>query len=153
MGEKIISTNKRARYDYHILDTYDCGIVLTGTEIKSLRIDGISINEAYVIVKNDEVFLLNAHIAPFKEGNIFNHDPRRTRKLLLHKSEIFKLKRAVNEKSLTIVPLKVYLKKGIAKIEIALARGKKNYDKRETIKARDDKREMERLRKDFNKRS
>lgn len=153
MGEKIISTNKRARYDYHILDTYDCGIVLTGTEIKSLRIDGISINEAYIIVKNDEVFLLNAHIAPFKEGNIFNHDPRRTRKLLLHKSEIFKLKRAVNEKSLTIVPLKVYLKKGIAKIEIALARGKKNYDKRETIKARDDKREMERLRKDFNKRS
>lgn len=153
MGEKIISTNKRARYDYRILDTYDCGIVLTGTEIKSLRIDGISINEAYVIVKNDEVFLLNAHIAPFKEGNIFNHDPRRTRKLLLHKSEIFKLKRAVNEKSLTIVPLKVYLKKGIAKIEIALARGKKNYDKRETIKARDDKREMERLRKDFNKRS
>lgn len=153
MGEKIISTNKRARYDYHILDTYDCGIVLTGTEIKSLRNDGISINESYVIVKNDEVFLLNAHIAPFKEGNIFNHDPRRTRKLLLHKSEIFKLKRATNEKSLTIVPLKVYLKKGIAKIEIALAKGKKNYDKRETIKARDDKREMERLRKDFNKRS
>ena len=129
--------NKKAYFDYEILETYEAGIVLTGTEIKSIRLSNVNLKDSYAHVKNNEVFLLNMHISEYKEGNIFNHNETRTRKLLLHKKEIRKLKQKIQEKGFTIVCTKVYLKKGRVKLEIALAKGKKLYDKRESIKERD----------------
>ncbi len=135
--------NRRARHDYFIEDTYEAGIVLTGTEIKSIRAGSCNIKDCYGIVKNNEVFLLNMFIGQYKEGNIFNHEETRSRKLLLHKKEIKKIKESLEEKGLTLIPIKLYFKDNLLKVELGVCRGKKDYDKRESIKERDIKREME----------
>jgi SsrA-binding protein len=147
LGQKIIVSNRKAFYDYFLSDFVEAGMVLTGTEIKSIRQGGSSLMDCYVIIRNGEVFLLNMHIAPYDKGSVFNHDPRRSRKLLLHKHEIIKLESKVHEKGLTLIPTKVYFHKGRVKIEIALAKAKQKYDKRETIKKRDDQRMMDKAKK------
>ena len=144
-GIKVITNNKRASYEYFLSSHTEVGIVLLGTEIKSLKVNGCSLNDSYIVVKNDEAFIIGMHIAHFKQGNIFNHEPLRTRKLLLHKKEILKLKQKIKEKGYTLVCTKVYLKNGRAKLEIALAKGKKNYDKRESEKERTQKKEIEKM--------
>src|SRR5574344_1753945 len=149
-GEKIITNNKKAHFNYFLSDFLECGIELFGTEIKSLRVNGCSLTDSYVVFKNGEAFILNMHIAPYKEASIFNKDPLRTRKLLLHKNEILKLFQKVQTDGYTIVPTKIYLKNGRAKVEIALGKGKKLYDKRETIKAKEHTREMDKVKKDVN---
>lgn len=151
MNIKIISTNRKARHDYFILDTYEAGIVLHGSEIKSIRAGQISIKQAYVRVDGEEAWLIDAHIAPYDQAGHFNHDPRRPRKLLLHKKEIYRLWDAIRQKGVTVIPLRVYLINGLAKVEIAVAKGKRQYDKRRTIRKRDTEREIERhlRRKDY----
>ena len=144
---KVLVNNSKAFYNYFLEDFTECGIELVGTEIKSLRKNGASLLDAYVVIRNGEAFILNMHISPYTHGNIFNHDPNRTRKLLLHKKEIMKLMRKSEQQSMAIIPTKIYLKKGKAKIEIALGKGKKKYDKREVIKKRDDEREMAKAKK------
>lgn len=129
--------NRKARFDYEILDTYEVGIVLTGTEIKSIKNGKANLKDSYAIIRNNEMFLLNMHISPYEQGNIFNHEETRTRKLLLHKKEILKIRDKVTLEGITLVPLKLYIKNGRAKIELGLAKGKKNFDKRESIKKRD----------------
>ncbi len=135
--------NRKARHDYFIEDQYEAGIELTGTEIKSIREGNANIKECYGIIRNHEVFLLNMFISPYKEGNIFNHNEKRTRKLLLHKKEIRKIEEKITLQGLTLVPLRLYFKNNILKVELGVCRGKKNYDKRETIKERDIKRNLE----------
>ena len=135
--------NRKARYDYHIEDEYEAGIALTGTEIKSIRNGKMNIKDSYAIIKKEEIYLLNAHIASYEKGNIFNHDEARTRKLLMHKKEIKKLNNKLILEGYTLIPLKVYFVRGRAKILLGLAKGKKNYDKREDIKKRDIMREIE----------
>lgn len=142
-GEKIISQNKKAFHDYIIEEKYEAGIVLTGTEIKSVRSGKVNLRDSFAQIRRGEITLHNAHISPYEQGNRFNHEPLRTRKLLLHKSEILKLFGMIKEKGYTLVPTKIYLKNGLAKIEVALAKGKKVHDKRESMKERDAKREME----------
>ncbi|KPL70790.1 SsrA-binding protein SmpB [Bellilinea caldifistulae] len=150
MSMKVVATNRKARFEYFLLETYEAGIALQGSEIKSIRAGQISLAEAYVQTDGKEAWLINAHIAPYEQANRFNHDPRRPRKLLLHKREIRELWNAVRQKGVTIVPVQVYLKDGKAKIEIAVAKGKKLYDKRHEIAKRDQTREMERERgRDF----
>lgn len=144
---KVIVNNKRASYDYFLSDFTECGIELRGSEIKSLRKNGASLHDSYVVIKNNEAYILNMHISPYEQGNIFNHDPNRTRKLLLHKKEIIKLGIKAAQKVFTIVPTKIYLKKGKAKVEIALAKGKKQYDKRDVERAKEDKRNMDKAKK------
>ena len=144
---KVLVNNNKAKFLYFLENFTECGIELKGSEIKSVRHNGASIRYSYVIFKDGEAFLLNMHIAPYDHGNNFNHEPNRTRKLLLHKREINKMAQKVKEQSMTVVPTKVYLKKGKLKVEIALAKGKKIYDKRETIKRRDDERMMAKLKK------
>ena len=144
---KALVNNSKAYYNYFLEDFTECGIELVGTEIKSLRKNGASLLDAYVVIRNGEAFILNMHISPYTHGNIFNHDPNRTRKLLLHKKEIMKLMRKSEQQSMAIIPTKIYLKKGKAKVEIALGKGKKKYDKREVIKKRDDEREMAKAKK------
>lgn len=129
--------NKKAYFDYEILETYEAGIVLTGTEIKSIRLSNVNLKDSYALVRNNEVFLLNMHISEYKEGNIFNHNETRTRKLLLHKKEIFKIRDKIALDGLTLIPLKLYFKGSNVKILLGLARGKKMYDKRESIKKKD----------------
>lgn len=129
--------NRQAKFNYEILESLEAGIVLTGTEIKSLKKGNANIKDSYAVIKNDEIYLLNMHISHYEEGNVFNHDETRTRKLLLHKKEILKLKNKIELNGFTIVPLKVYFVRNHAKVLIGLARGKKNYDKREDIKKRD----------------
>jgi SsrA-binding protein len=141
---KTIATNRKAYHNYHVLDSLEAGIVLTGTEIKSIRAGRVSLGDAYVRPEGGELWLLNAHIARYESGSYMSHTPTRPRKLLLHRKEIDNLTSQVTEKGFTLVPLKLYLKGGIAKIEIAPAKGKKLYDKRETIARREQKREMER---------
>ena len=150
-GIKIINNNSKAHFNYFLEDFLECGIELKGSEIKSIRKSGCSLNDSYVVTRNGEAFVLNMHIAPYENGNIFNHEPNRTRKLLLHKKEIRKMEQKAAEQSMTIVPTKVYLKKGKLKIEIALGKGKKLFDKRETIKRRDDERLMARAKKSIGK--
>ena len=139
-----IARNKRARHDYHILEHWEAGLVLTGTEVKSLRDGKANLSDAYAIVKDGEVYLLNLHISPYDKGNQFNHEPTRTRKLLLHRKEIRRMIGAVERQGLTLVPLELYFKKGIAKVQLALGKGKKLHDKRDDEKRRDDEREMAR---------
>ncbi len=141
---KLIANNKKAYHDYFILEKYEAGLSLVGTEVKSLRAGKCSIKEAYVRIENGEVFVVGMNISPYEQGNIFNRDPLRVRKLLLHKSEINKLVGDTAEKGITIMPLQVYFKDGRAKIEIGLAKGKKNYDKRQDIAKKDARREVER---------
>lgn len=135
--------NRKAKFDYQIISEIEAGIVLTGTEIKSIRNGKANIKDCYGIIKDNEVFLLNMHISQYEQGNIFNHDETRTRKLLLHKREILKLNDAIRLQGYTLVPLKLYFKKNKAKILLGLCKGKKTYDKRETIKERDIKRNIE----------
>ena len=130
---KIISQNKKAHHDYFLLDTYEAGIELKGTEIKSVRLGNVNLKDSFVRIKNDEVYVENMHIAPYDHGNIFNHEARRTRKLLLHKKEILKITNKLKEGGLTVVPTKMYFSGSKAKLEIALAKGKKLYDKRNDI--------------------
>lgn len=149
-GYKVVSDNRQARYLYEILETYQAGIELQGTEVKSIRAGKVNLRDGYALVRNGEAWLINVHISPYQSaGQYFNHDPRRTRKLLLHKEEIRKLIGKVEQQGLTLVPLKMYLKRGWVKIDIALAKGKKLHDKREDIKRRDDKRTMERAMKQY----
>ncbi len=143
-GIKLIANNKKAFHDYFIEETFEAGIVLAGTEVKSLRLGKCSVKEAYIMIEGHEMFVYGMNISPYEKGNIFNKDPLRPRKLLLHKEEIRKLAGKASEKGFTIVPLKVYFKDSRVKVEIALAKGKKLYDKRESIAERDRKREAER---------
>ena len=129
--------NRKARYDYEIEDTYEAGIVLTGTEIKSIRLGKVNIKDSYAIIRNDEIYLLNTHISIYEEGNRFNHEEDRTRKLLLHKREILKLKNKLELEGYTLIPLRFYFVKNKCKVEIGVCKGKKNYDKKEAIKERD----------------
>jgi SsrA-binding protein len=142
--EKIVTTNRKARHDYTVLDTCEAGLVLTGTEVKSLRLGNANLTDGYALLKNGEVWLVGMHISPYQQGSYANVDPMRTRKLLLHRSEIRKLITRVREKGLTLVPLKVYFKKNIAKILLGVCRGKKSYDKRQAIARRDAERDMQR---------
>ncbi|MGA1861721.1 SsrA-binding protein SmpB [Deferribacter thermophilus] len=141
---KVLATNKKAYHDYEIIEKYEAGIVLKGTEVKSAKNGRINLRDSFIRINNGEAFLLNCHISPYEQGNIMNHDPTRTRKLLLHKREISRLAGKVQEKGLTLVPLKVYLKNNLVKVEIALAKGKKLHDKRESIKKKDLDREISR---------
>lgn len=134
---KIVSTNRKASFNYFLSDFLECGIELKGSEIKSVRNGGCSISDSYIIIKNKEAYILNMNISEYDKASVFNHDPLRTRKLLLHKKEILKLESKITLQGYTIVPTKIYFKKGMCKIEIALAKGKKLFDKRETIKNRD----------------
>ena len=141
-GIKVVVNNKKASFNYFLSDFLEAGLVLKGTEIKSIKEGKVSISDAYVVFKNGEAFILNMNISEYDKGNIFNHDPLRTRKLLLNKHEILKYGQKTIKDGYTVVPTRLYLKKGRAKLEIALAKGKKNFDKREAIKERDDKRDM-----------
>ena len=140
-GEKLIASNKKALHDYFVLQKFEAGIALTGTEVKSLRGGKANLKDSYVTLKDGEAFLFGAHISPYTHGNIENHDPERTRKLLLHRRELEKLKKETTEKGLTVVPLRLYFKGAKVKAEIAVVRGKKQYDKRETEKKREADRE------------
>lgn len=144
MSIKVVSKNRKAGRDYFLLENFEAGLVLKGSEIKSVRAGQMSITEAYVRIDGNEAWLVDAHIAPYDQANIFNHDPLRTRKLLLHRKEIRKLWEGISQRGMTIIPIKVYLKDGLAKVEIALAKGKKQYDKRQTIAKRDAQRDIER---------
>ena len=144
---KIIARNKRANHDYFILDTLECGIVLHGTEIKSIRKSKVSIQESYCQIKNNDFYIYDMHIAKYDQGNIFNHEEKRDRLLLAHKSEIRKLLQKVKLEGATIVPLTVYLNEGLCKVEVALCKGKKNYDKREDMKREETKKEVSRMMK------
>ncbi len=144
MNIKIVATNRKAKFEYFLLDLFEAGVSLKGSEIKSIRAGQISIKEAYIRVDEHEAWLMEAHVAPYAEANRFNHEPRRPRQLLLHKKEIRKLRDSVRKKGLTVIPTKVYLKGGRAKVEIALARGKKLHDKRQALKAKESERDMKR---------
>lgn len=144
MSVKVVASNRKAHHEYFLLEKLEAGIVLTGSEIKSIRAGQMSIKEAYVRVDGHEAWLIESHIAPYNPASRMNHDPKRPRKLLLHKKEIYHLWDEAKQKTLTIVPIQVYLKDGRAKLEIAVAKGKKNYDKRETIAKRDAEREIRR---------
>ena len=141
---KNIAVNRKAQHDYHILDTYEVGLVLKGTEVKSLRESKVSLRESFAQFENNELYIMNMHISPYAFGNIFNVDPIRKRKLLMHKREINRLRGQVEEKGLTLVPLRIYFKRGHAKIELALAKGKRLYDKRQALAEKDAQREVER---------
>ena len=143
--EKVVATNRKAFHDYFIEDKFEAGIVLQGTEVKSLREGRVNLQDSYASVRDGEVFLHNCHVSPYSHGNIMNHDPTRVRKLLLHKTEINKLHGRTQQKGLTLIPLRVYFsKRGHAKVELGLAKGKKLYDRRESIKAREAGREVQR---------
>ncbi|WP_068816900.1 SsrA-binding protein SmpB [Phormidesmis priestleyi] len=147
---KIVSDNRQARFQYEILETYEAGIELVGTEVKSIREGKVNLRDGFALIRDGEALLLNVHISPHRTASqFFNHDPRRTRKLLLHREEIRKLLGRVEQQGLTLVPLKMIMKRGWVKVDIGLARGKKLYDKREDIKKRDDQRDMQRALKNY----
>ena len=149
-GYKVVSDNRQARYLYEILETYEAGIQLTGTEVKSIREGKVNLRDGYALIRNGEAWLLNVHISPYRSSSeYFNHEPRRTRKLLLHRQEIRKLIGKVEQQGLTLVPLKMYLKRGLVKVSIAIGRGKKLHDKREDLKRRQDQREIQRAMKNY----
>ncbi len=143
--------NRKAYFDYQIIETYECGIVLKGTEIKSIRSGKVDIKDSYAIIRKGELFLLNMYIAPYERGNLFNHEERRTRKLLMHKKEILKINTVLKENNYSLIPLKLYFKQNRAKILLGLAKGKKQYDKRQVLKEREMKKRMEKEWKDFTK--
>ncbi len=149
MAAKTVAENRKARHDYFVEETYEAGIALTGTEVKSLRAGRVNLRDSYARVENGELTLFNVHISPYEQGNRFNHDPLRPRKLLMHKKEIVRLFSKIREQGLTLVPLKIYFNdKGKAKVELALAKGKKHYDKRQDIAERDAQRDIDRAVKD-----
>ena len=143
-GRKVVTTNRKARHDFELLDTYEAGLALTGSEIKSIRSGHVNLREGFVQPRGDELWLLNVHIASYEQAGMFGHDPLRPRKLLLHRREIDRLMSQVQEKGLTLVPTVMYLTRGLAKVEIALARGKKKYDKRSALRERDTERQIRR---------
>ncbi|HWA57747.1 MAG TPA: SsrA-binding protein SmpB [Gemmatimonadales bacterium] len=143
-GREIVARNPKATHDYHILETWEAGLVLTGTEVKSLRDKKVSIKEGFARVANNEVFLEGINITPYEQGNRYNHEPVRTRKLLLHRREIQRLIGAVEQKGLTLVPLELYFRNGVAKVKLALGRGKKQHDRRDDLRRRDAEREVAR---------
>ncbi|MDF2557548.1 MAG: SsrA-binding protein SmpB [Bacillales bacterium] len=147
----MLAQNKKANHDYFIEETYECGIVLQGTEIKSARRGRVQLKDSFARIINGEMYLMNAHISPFEEGNRYNHDPLRVRKLLLHKKQTMKLLGLTKEQGYTLVPLKMYLKNGFAKVLVGLAKGKKDYDKRETLKTKDANRDIQRALRDRQK--
>ena len=144
MDRHVINTNRKAFHDYNISEKFIAGIVLTGTEIKSIRQNAINLKDSFCRVDNNEIFLYNCHISPYKQGNRFNHDEKRIRKLLLNKKEILKISNKIKKDGYTVVPLEVFLTKGFAKVEIGLAKGKKLYDKRDTLSKKDQQREIDR---------
>ena len=150
-GSKIIAQNKKAWHDYFVDEKYEAGIALFGTEVKSIRAGAVNLKDSYCSVKNGELFVLGMHVSPYEKGNIFNKDPMRIKKLLMHKYEINKLAGKLQQKGLTLVPLQVYLKGGLVKVEVGLCKGKKNYDKRDATAARDAKREIDRTMKERNR--
>ena len=141
---KTVATNRKARHDYHIEDTYEAGLVLTGTEIKSIRAGRVNLRDGYATLKDGELWLMNAHIAPYNQGSYTNHEPRRPRKLLMHRREINRIAGRIQEKGFTLVPLRLYLKNNLAKVELGLARGKKQYDKRAALREKETRREIDR---------
>ena len=143
--KKVVASHRRARYDYEILDSFEAGLVLRGPEVKSLRAGRANLADAYAVLRRGEVFLVNAHISPYAQASRENPDPRRERKLLLHRAEIARLQGRVEERGLTLVPLEIYFAKGRAKVRLALARGKRRYDKREAIRRREEERELQRV--------
>ena len=143
-NERVVARNRKARHDYHVEEKYEAGLVLQGTEVKSLRAGKANLKDSYAKVENGELFLYNMHISPYEKGSFFNHNPTRTRKLLLHRRQINRLIGYTQEKGFTLVPLRLYFTRGKAKVELALAKGKKVYDRRKDIAERDAKREMER---------
>ena len=147
MERQVITTNRKAFHDFNIFDKYEAGIVLTGTEIKSIRKSAINLKDSFCKIEDNEIFLYNCHISPYEQGNRFNHEAERTRKLLLTKKEILKLQNKVKQDGYTIVPLEVYIVKGFAKIKLGLAKGKKLYDKRETLAKKSQQRDMDRASK------
>ena len=151
-GIKIAAQNRKAHHDYFVEDRYEAGIELYGTEVKSVRLGKVNLRDSYAAIKNGEVFLTGAHISPYEKGSYFNVDPLRPRKLLLNKAEIRRLKARTEQKGYTIVPLKVYFKDSLVKVELGLCRGKDLYDKRESIKRREEARKLDRIKKEFNAR-
>jgi len=147
MGEKVVATNRKARHDYEILETLEAGIVLTGTEVKSFRDGKVNLKDSYAVIEKEEVFLIGVYVSPYSHGTTKPHEPERRRKLLLHKMEIMKMKRSMDQKSLTIIPLKIYFKRGKAKVLMGIARGKAKHDKRRAIAKRDSAREIARANK------
>ncbi|MCR5809729.1 MAG: SsrA-binding protein SmpB [Clostridiales bacterium] len=147
-GIRVIAENRRARHDYFIEDTYECGVALVGTEVKSIRMGKVNVKDSYVKIKNGEAIVVGMHVSPYEKGNIFNRDPFRERKLLLHKREILKLKALSEADGYSLIPLSLYLKDGLVKMELAVAKGKKLYDKRHDIAERDAKRQIEQRRKE-----
>lgn len=143
-GIKVVVDNRKARHEYHVEETYEAGIVLVGTEVKSLRNGKGNLQDAYAVVKEGEVWVNNFHISPYEQGNLFNHDPKRPKKLLLHKNEIRKLQAQQKERGYALIPLKIFFKHGLLKMDLAVAVGKKLYDKRQDMSDRDNKRELER---------
>ena len=150
-SEKIVCTNRKAYHDYFIQESIETGIVLLGTEVKSLRAGRANLKDSYALVRNDEVFLLNCHISPYSHGNLQNHDPLRTRKLLLHRAQIRKLIGLTTQKGLTLVPLKIYFSRSRVKVALGIAKGKKLYDKRHALKTKEAQREMQRALKENNR--
>ena len=144
----LIANNKKAHHDYFLDDKFECGIVLKGTEIKSVRAGKVNIKDSYCLIRNEEMVIMNMHISKYDHGNKFNHDETRSRKLLLHKKQIIKIQNKVNQGGLTIVPLKVYIEKGLCKVEIAIGKGKKNYDKRQSLKEKDVQKRINKVMKD-----
>lgn len=148
--QRVTISNRKARHEYHVLETFEAGIALTGTEVKSIRKGNANLQDSYAILKSGEVWLVGMHVSPYEQGNIHNHDPKRTRKLLLHKKQIRKLIGTVQEKGLTLIPLSLYFKGPFAKVELAIARGKKAYDKREAISKREAERDIsQRLKRSY----
>ena len=147
---KLIAENRKARHDYFVEDTYEAGIVLVGCEVKSIRQGQVNLRDSFAIIKNGEVFAVGMHIAPYQMGSYFNHDPRRNRKLLLNKAEIRKLKAKVEQKGYTLVPLKIYFKDALVKVELGLCKGKETHDKRDSIKRREEDRKIDRIKKEYN---
>ncbi len=147
--EKTITTNKKAYHDYYVDDSYECGIQLVGSEVKSLRNSEANLKDSYAQIKNNEIFLINAYIAPYSKGSYFNQNPRKDRKLLLHKAEIKRLYTKVTQKGITLVPLRLYFKGSLVKVELGLCRGKKTYDKRESLKQKDIQRTIDRQSSDY----
>jgi len=143
-GIKAVASNRKARHDYIIEDSFEAGMALTGSEIKSIRAGQVNLRDSYAAIRENELWLVNAHISPYRQANRENHEPRRDRKLLMHRREINRLTGKLQEKGLTLVPLQIYLKNGRAKVELGLARGKKLYDKRQSLRERTDQRQMER---------
>lgn len=148
---KVLAENRKARHEYFVEDRYEAGIILTGTEIKSIRAGRVNLKDSYAEIKNGEIWLVQMHISPYEQGNRFNHDPLRKRKLLLNRTEIARLSSRVQQQGMTLIPLKIYLKHGLAKIDLGLCKGKKTYDKRDDIAKRDAQRDVERALRDRNK--